>query len=215
MWEESMLGRVRVGRGFALAVVTVVLAAAAACGGSKGDGSSGEPETKSSSGGSGSSGSGPGVEGGADDTDASSSSGIDTSGWVCPSSIVFGEYSSGCVDCIETMCSTQLAQCETMSCQLCEGPTFECEAAMCDAECSPDGGGGPTGEGGTASSSGAGGSGDATTGACAGLMTCCGYLQAYDPSGAAMCTSVASGGNESSCQAVLNKLPSEVASFCE
>jgi hypothetical protein len=218
-----MLASVRTCAGFA-AVVAALFAAASAvsCGGSKGTGSSGEPGGASGSsgsgGGAGSSGSGSGSSGGSDDDataeegGGSSSGGptINTSNWTCPSATVFYGYDTECVDCLETKCVPSLNTCMTMSCQVCEGPVFDCESAMCESACSPDGG---SGSGVVAS--GDGGGGGTATGACATLMGCCGLITMVSATEGAECTSTAAGGNEGSCQELLSMVPAEAVSLCQ
>jgi hypothetical protein len=57
--------------------------------------------------------------------------------------------------------------------------------------------------------------GGASSGSCAGLMTCCSALAAFDPSEATSCTTVAQSNDQASCQAILAMLPSTLATYCQ
>jgi hypothetical protein len=46
-------------------------------------------------------------------------------------------------------------------------------------------------------------------------MTCCTLLAMFDPTDATMCTTVAQGNNQASCQSLLAMLPSELATYCQ
>ncbi|MGO9835964.1 MAG: hypothetical protein ACLP1X_17310 [Polyangiaceae bacterium] len=177
-------------------------------GGGSGGGSNGGGGSGGASGG-GSNGGGSGDEGGSSDDGGSSSGGsslFDGADWECAESVVLGGYSATCVSCIQMMCGSQLAMCANSSCTTCEDPVFNCEGQKCSSDC---GGGGSssgtmTGEGGTASG-----------GSCAGLMTCCSLIASVDPTEAASCTTIAENNDQSSCQAVLAMLPSELVSACQ
>lgn len=136
------------------AVCASILATLVGCGGSGSSSSEGNNSGgKGSS--SGSSGTGGGTGSGAEDASNDDGASTDDSGivngnsWACPSSTVLGEYSSGCVSCIQSMCGPELQMCQTMACSICEGPTFSCEEQMCSSQCSPGGGGGSSSGSGT------------------------------------------------------------------